>query len=296
MGRSPIDAMDNGGVDLPDLRQRPQAAVLGDRAHRFQKQRAIAFDVSVGVVLGLPEVERPATVPPRNSALASAETMHQPRHISEYVGAKNLDGVCGLTFTFVCGWHISILVQFRDCAGGYNRLAMLLYYITDRKDFTGTESDQHAALLRRIAEAARAGVDYIQLREKDLSLEEFQPLAREAVTAVRANSAATKLLINSHSDIAIAVGADGVHLPAGFPPADEIRDQWLRHSDREPIIGVSAHSVEDDQAPASCRAIRSLSDCLVRGCSGAGDLRIRQAFIALRAVWRRRSHGGRSRA
>ena len=103
---------------------------------------------------------------------------------------------------------------------------MLLYYITDRKGFAGTESDQRSALLRRIAEAAHTGVDYIQLREKDLSTEELQQLAREAVNAVRANSATTKLLINSHADTAIVVGADGVHLPAGFPPADEIRDQW----------------------------------------------------------------------
>ncbi len=122
---------------------------------------------------------------------------------------------------------------------------MLLYYITDRQGFAGDDSAQTAALLRRIVEAARSKVDFIQLREKDLAPDEFQHLAREALSAVRENSASTKLLINSHADIAIAVGADGVHLPAGFPPADEIRDQWLRHSDREPIIGVSAHSVDD---------------------------------------------------
>ena len=122
---------------------------------------------------------------------------------------------------------------------------MLLYYITDRKGFAGIDPEQRVAVLCRIAEAARAAVDYIQLREKDLSAEELEPLAREAVSAVRENSTVTKVLVNGHSDIAIAVGADGVHLPAGFPPADEIRDQWLRHSDREPIIGVSAHSVDE---------------------------------------------------
>lgn len=122
---------------------------------------------------------------------------------------------------------------------------MLLYYITDRKGFAGNDPDQRAALLLRIAEAARSGIDYIQLREKDLQAAQLELLAREALHAIRDNSATAKLLINTHADIALAVGADGVHLPAGFPPADEIRDYWLRDSDREPLIGVSAHSVED---------------------------------------------------
>ena len=122
---------------------------------------------------------------------------------------------------------------------------MLLYYITDRKGFPGTESSQRAALLRRIADAARAGVDYIQLREKDLATDELRQLARAVVTAVRDNSSTTKLLINSHADIAIEVGTDGVHLPAGSLPANEIRDYWMRLTNREPIISVSAHSVED---------------------------------------------------
>ena len=46
-----IDAMNDGGVNLPDLRQRPQAAVVVDRAERLQKQLAIALDVGMGVVL-----------------------------------------------------------------------------------------------------------------------------------------------------------------------------------------------------------------------------------------------------
>ena len=55
---------------------------------------------------------------------------------------------------------------------------MLLYYITDRKGFGGDESEQRAALLKRIAESARAGVDYIQLREKELGIVDLELLAR----------------------------------------------------------------------------------------------------------------------
>jgi thiamine-phosphate pyrophosphorylase len=158
---------------------------------------------------------------------------------------------------------------------------MLLYYITDRKAFAGTESDQRSALLRRVADAARAGVNFIQLREKDLSTEELQPLAREAVSAVRENSDATKLLINSHADIAIAVGADGVHLPACFPPADEIRDQWLRHSDREPVIGVSAHSVEDvRQAESNGASFAVLAPIFEKSTTGAKGLGLKVLRLA----------------
>jgi len=49
----------------------------------------------------------------------------------------------------------------------------------------GDEPTRRRALLAKIAEAARAGVDYIQLREKDLSTRELEMLAQEALTAVR---------------------------------------------------------------------------------------------------------------
>jgi thiamine-phosphate pyrophosphorylase len=158
---------------------------------------------------------------------------------------------------------------------------MLLYYITDRKGFGGTDPEQRAAVLRRVAEAARAGVDYIQLREKDLATEGLQDLAREAVSAVRENSTVTKLLVNGRPDIAIAVGADGVHLPAGFPPADEIRDQWLRHSDREPIIGVSAHSVDDvRQAESNGASFALLAPIFEKATAGAKGLGLKVLRLA----------------
>ena len=122
---------------------------------------------------------------------------------------------------------------------------MLLYYITDRRQFPGTEAEQRSALLRRIAEAAAAGVDYVQLREKDLLPRQSEGLARQAVQIVRENSNLTRLLINSRTDIALACDADGVHLPDGDLPASEVRTLWSKCSTREPLIGVSAHSVDD---------------------------------------------------
>ena len=127
----------------------------------------------------------------------------------------------------------------------YNRLAMLLYYITDRKGFAGSDSEQRAALLKRVAAAARTGVDYIQLREKDLPKIELEDLTRKALRIVRDHSGQTKLLINTHADIALAIGADGVHLPSGSSIAFQIRAGWLHSGNRDPLIGVSAHSIED---------------------------------------------------
>ena len=122
---------------------------------------------------------------------------------------------------------------------------MLLYYITDRKSLGETDAQQREALLRRIADAACAGVDLIQLREKDLSSRELERLAGEVLRAVRDNSTTTKLLINGRADVALACGADGVHLPAGEIAAPEVRVLWMRSSDRRPLIGVSAHSADD---------------------------------------------------
>jgi thiamine-phosphate pyrophosphorylase len=122
---------------------------------------------------------------------------------------------------------------------------VLLYYITDRRGFDGNESERRAALLRRIGEAANAGIDYIQLREKDLEPADLELLAREALRVVRESSPTTKLLINTHAEIALEVGADGVHLPAGSMRPSDLRMDWLLRNDRDPLIGVSAHSVKE---------------------------------------------------
>jgi thiamine-phosphate pyrophosphorylase len=93
----------------------------------------------------------------------------------------------------------------------------LLYYITDRSAFPGNESARRRRVLEKIGEAARAGVDYIQLREKDLNGRALESLAREAMNLIahvrsEGRVAVTSLLINSRVDVALAIGADGVHL------------------------------------------------------------------------------------
>jgi thiamine-phosphate pyrophosphorylase len=128
---------------------------------------------------------------------------------------------------------------------------MLLYYITDRKSLAGTHAQQRNRLLVKIAEAAHAGVDYVQLREKDLPPRDLELLARDAVRAIRANSATTKLLINGRADIALASGADGVHLPTGNLSVSDVRVQWMQASERVPVVGISTHTLAEVLAAAA---------------------------------------------
>ena len=129
---------------------------------------------------------------------------------------------------------------------------MLLYYITDRTHFSGNETQRRTALLETISAAARDGVDFIQLREKDLSGRELELLAREALSAMRTVSSNTRLLINSRVDIALAVGADGVHLRSTDISSSEARNMWRSSgTDLAPVIAISCHA-EDDVKRATC--------------------------------------------
>ncbi len=121
---------------------------------------------------------------------------------------------------------------------------LLLCYITDRLQFPGGPAEQETRLLAKIAECALAGVDYIQLREKDLSPRRLQELAVKAMHAIPAGSA-TKLLVNSRIDVALACGAHGVHLPSHDLSASEGRVILARGGRHDAIVSVSAHSLAD---------------------------------------------------
>jgi len=92
---------------------------------------------------------------------------------------------------------------------------MKRYYITDRKAVGGFRP-----LLEIIRDQMHLGVDFIQIREKDITPRELfeftlttlEVREREIHVPLRA-----KILVNSRADIALATGADGVHLPADAP-------------------------------------------------------------------------------
>jgi thiamine-phosphate pyrophosphorylase len=133
----------------------------------------------------------------------------------------------------------------------------LFYYITDRSSFPGDEHERRRRLLGKIAEAAVEGVDFIQLREKDLCGRKLESLARDAIRIVAENSHSTPrtmLLINSRTDIALAADAAGVHLRGDDVPVADIRTIWraaCHESVAEPVISVSCHSAAEVNRAAS---------------------------------------------
>jgi thiamine-phosphate pyrophosphorylase len=146
-------------------------------------------------------------------------------------------------------------------------LRPLLYYVTDRRAFSGDDIVQRRTLLDKIEEAAQAGIDYIQLREKDLAPRELESFASEAVARIRGartrvanGKRGTTLLINSRTDVAIAVGANGVHLPANDVSPVDVHRVW--NSNRDSLvrltISLSCHTLED-----VCRAETDGADLAV---------------------------------
>lgn len=123
---------------------------------------------------------------------------------------------------------------------------MLVYYITERAQFPGNEDQRRRQLLERIGWAARCGVDFIQLREKDLCGRELEALARKAVEEIGAGGHKTRLLINSRTDIALAVGAAGVHLRSKDVSPAAIRRVWrVAGIESEPTVVVSCHTKQE---------------------------------------------------
>jgi thiamine-phosphate pyrophosphorylase len=129
--------------------------------------------------------------------------------------------------------------------------SLFLYYITDRKQLSVDAAESVRLLQARIRMAAEAGVDAIQLREKDLNARDMVELGREAARLVfDANSAdlskpRTRFLINSRADVAVASGADGVHLRSDDISASEARRILVQAGIPQPLIAVSCHCVED---------------------------------------------------
>lgn len=108
-----------------------------------------------------------------------------------------------------------------------------LCYITDRHGIAPLP------LLPHLQTVAEAGVDLIQLREKDMASRELLGLAKSSVEACRGSR--SRIVVNDRLDIAIAAGVHGVHLGGQSAPPEAIR----RHVDKDFLVGVSCHSMEE---------------------------------------------------
>jgi thiamine-phosphate pyrophosphorylase len=121
----------------------------------------------------------------------------------------------------------------RASSGRFPADRPVFYYITDRKQLAGRP------LIYKIKRAISCGVDFIQIREKDLPDKALFELTCRAVALARKSK--SKIIVNGRADIALAAGAHGVHLPVSGVKISDLRS-WLPGLF---LIGASTHSVRE---------------------------------------------------
>ncbi len=109
-----------------------------------------------------------------------------------------------------------------------------LYLITDRKLFADSNE-----MFAAVEETLKGGVKAVHLREKDLGIRELLEMAYKMREITKKYKA--KLFINDRVDIALAVGADGVHLGQSSMPPSAVR----KIVKDKLMIGVSTHGIKE---------------------------------------------------
>ena len=115
---------------------------------------------------------------------------------------------------------------------------MILCVVTDRR---------RRDPIAQAGEAAAAGIDLIQVRERDLQARELSALVSGVVAATRGT--ATRVVVNDRLDVALACGADGIHLREDSVAAVRVRAV----SPAGFLIGRSVHRADEavSVAPAA---------------------------------------------
>ena len=109
-----------------------------------------------------------------------------------------------------------------------------LYYITDRRQI------KSRTLATCITAAIAAGVDWVQIREKDLPARHLLALSQAAVASAR-QQGRTRVMVNDRLDVGRAAKAHGVHLGTHSMPLDLVRSL----APRDFVVGVSCHSLAE---------------------------------------------------
>lgn len=118
----------------------------------------------------------------------------------------------------------------------------ILCLVTDRRRTTPDARSLDAELSGLEAwldQAVDAGIDLIQIRERDLEALPLYRLARRVVD--RAHGTATRVVVNDRADVAIAAGAGGVHLRADGPEAAAVRALLPAGA----VVGRSTHAIDE---------------------------------------------------
>jgi thiamine-phosphate pyrophosphorylase len=141
----------------------------------------------------------------------------------------------------------------------------ILCYVTARKALGRTfaasrgdsipkvpTGDPPHALLETIRRAAAAGINWIQIREKDLQTRKLTELVRLAAAGARETG--TRILVNDRLDVALAAGAAGVHLGETSLLVETVAEWRRSASHAEFHIGASCHSTDAARAAAGAGA------------------------------------------
>lgn len=127
-----------------------------------------------------------------------------------------------------------------------------LLAISDRRSLAGPDAAP-SALLPWADGLRQAGVDALQVREKDLDDRALYELVRQLRDVFPPPG---RLLVNGRLDVALAAGADGAHLPANAPPTAALR----RRFGAGPLLGRSTHAPQEVE-----RELREGADYVVFG-------------------------------
>jgi len=123
----------------------------------------------------------------------------------------------------------------------------ILYLITRgaTTETTTPDSEEFRKILQQVSAAVIAGIQLIQIREKQLTARVLFELTTSVVAIAQGSS--TRVLVNDRADIAASVGADGVHLTTRSLTPDVIRKTFGPKF----LIGASTHSLVE--ARDACR-------------------------------------------
>jgi thiamine-phosphate pyrophosphorylase len=140
----------------------------------------------------------------------------------------------------------------------------ILCYVTERRTLTPLPvKDSLEPILGKIQEVSSAGIDWIQIREKDSSGKSCGSLVREALRRMPAQAgtqgAVTRILVNDRLDVALSERANGVHLGENSMPVAEAKRLVLAAQAAQTIpenflMGASCHSVETARSAADAGA------------------------------------------
>jgi thiamine-phosphate pyrophosphorylase len=118
---------------------------------------------------------------------------------------------------------------------------VILYLVTDRQRLAGRVpfEDARRCLLRQADHAIDAGIDCLIVRERDLEARDLVQLTIDLVKVTRGTR--TRVVVNDRVDVALAGGADGVHLRSDSMAADVVRQMTPDGF----LLGRSVHSPEE---------------------------------------------------